>query len=70
MSLVFLRRLPALALVVLAVFTLSACFDIEARKQRHFDRGVELFEAGDDVRARLEFRNVLQIDDRSAPGWY
>jgi hypothetical protein len=60
----------ALALVVLAVFTLSACFDMESRKQRHFDRGVELFEAGDDVRARLEFRNVLQIDDRYAAGWY
>jgi hypothetical protein len=51
----------------LAVFTLTACFDMEARKQRHFERGVELFEAGDDVRARLEFRNVLQIDDRHAP---
>ena len=70
MPLIFLRRLPVLALVVLAVFTLSACLDMESRKQRHFDRGVELFEAGDDVRARIEFRNALQIDDRHSAGWY
>ncbi len=65
-----LRRLPLLAFAVLAVFTLAACFDMESRMERHFERGVELFEAGDDVRARLEFRNVLQIDDRHAAGWY
>ena len=64
------RHLSVFVFAVLAVFTLTACFDMEARKQRHFERGVELFEAGDDVRARLEFRNVLQIDDRNASAWY
>jgi tetratricopeptide (TPR) repeat protein len=70
MSLLASRHLPVLVFIVLAVFTLTACFDMESRKQRHFDRGVEFFETGDDVRARLEFRNLLQIDDRSASGWY
>lgn len=42
----------------------------EGRKQAYFDHGMELLARGDRTRARLEFKNVLQIDPRDARAWY
>ena len=69
MDYLFDRRIFLSALVLLAVVSLSAC-DFGDRKQAYFDKGVSLFEAGDDARARIELKNVLQIDEKYAPGWY
>ena len=57
-------------MVGLATVALAACTDYEDRKQAYLDKGIGLFEAGDDARARLELKNVLQIDAKFAPGWY
>ncbi|MCG7899175.1 MAG: tetratricopeptide repeat protein, partial [Candidatus Thiodiazotropha weberae] len=40
------------------------------RKQAYFDRGMELFDQGNYTKARLEFKNVLQIDPKDADGYY
>lgn len=57
-ALSFLRGIPAL-LLVLAV---AACGgSANDRAASHYERGVELAEAGDYVRAELEFRNALKL---------
>ncbi len=51
-------------LAVLIAFTLAGCESAEERAQRHLAEGQALLEAGDPVRANLEFRNALKLDDR------
>ena len=58
------------ALLIGACLMVTACGDQESRKTAYFDRGSALFDAGDDARARLEFNNTLQIDNRYAEAWY
>ncbi|WP_268804413.1 tetratricopeptide repeat protein [Candidatus Thiodiazotropha endoloripes] len=48
----------------------TACSSKEDRKQAYFDRGMELFDQGNYTKARLEFKNVLQIDPKDADGYY
>ncbi|EXJ15619.1 tetratricopeptide repeat protein [Imhoffiella purpurea] len=48
---------------------MAAC-GVDDRKQAYYDHGVELLSQGDRVKARLEFKNVLQIDPKYAPAWY
>lgn len=50
-------------LIVFAFVTLAACESDEERAARHFDSGIELYEAGDVARAMVEFRNVLRLDE-------
>jgi tetratricopeptide (TPR) repeat protein len=64
-SLVFLSLLIAILLA-----GLTGCDSIEDRKAAHLQRGHELFAEGDLVKARLEFRNVLQIDSAHAESWF
>ena len=45
------------------VFLLSSCDSSEERAEKHFQNGLELLENGDVVRAILEFRNTLALDD-------
>ena len=58
------------ALLVCACLLMTACGDQESRKTAYFSKGKALFEVGDDARARLEFNNTLQIDNRYAEAWY
>ena len=55
--------------ILLAAAALSAGCSSEGRAQRYMERGLALYEAGDLVKARLELRNVLQIDPRDAAAW-
>ncbi|MEW8625387.1 MAG: tetratricopeptide repeat protein [Candidatus Thiodiazotropha sp.] len=48
----------------------TACSSKEDRKQAYFDRGMELYNQGNYTKARLEFKNVLQIDPKDADGYY
>jgi tetratricopeptide (TPR) repeat protein len=43
---------------------------VEDRANAYLQRGMELFKQGDLVRAKLEFKNVLQIDPKKAQAWY
>jgi tetratricopeptide (TPR) repeat protein len=49
-------------LLVTLLFALAACDSAEERAKEHYERGVELAEAGDFDRAIVELYNVFQID--------
>lgn len=53
--------LRKLLLPLLLCFALFGCESSEERAQGHYERGLALLEEGDDVRARLEFRNALKL---------
>ncbi len=55
---------------VFAVAVLAACDGPEQREANHLDRGKAFFQEGNYSKARVEFRNVLQINSRSVEGRY
>lgn len=57
-------------LVLLAAFMLAACGTPDDKKTAFFLKGNSLFDAGDFVKARLEFKNAVQIDPEFAKGYY
>lgn len=58
----FKRLIQVVAVVALTGF-LSACESVEDRVEKHFERGVELYDAGDSARAIVELRNIFRLDD-------
>ncbi|MES9950270.1 MAG: tetratricopeptide repeat protein [Candidatus Thiodiazotropha sp.] len=44
--------------------------DKDERKQKYFDRGMDLFKQGNFTKARLEFKNVLQFDPKDADAYF
>ena len=61
-----LRFLLALGLVA----AILGCSGPEEKKMKFFEKGEALYEKGDFVRARLEFKNAIQIDPKFAMGYY
>ncbi len=58
-------------LAVMTVFIgLTACSSPEEVKQSYYETGLELLEEKDYVKANIEFRNALQIDENFVPAWY
>ncbi|MCU7841647.1 MAG: tetratricopeptide repeat protein [Candidatus Thiodiazotropha sp. (ex Troendleina suluensis)] len=57
-------------LISLAVLLLPACSDTVERKDKYFNRGMNLFDQGNFTKARLEFKNVLQIDPKDADAYF
>jgi tetratricopeptide (TPR) repeat protein len=56
------QRISAAAVAVLAlVVLLSACGGAESRRATHMERGEKYYAAGNFEKARVEFRNALQI---------
>src|SRR5881394_1486452 len=51
----------SLAAVLVCSFTLSGCGGADARRGSHMERGREYFEQGNYEKARVEFRNALQV---------
>ncbi len=49
-------------ILVAGLALLTACESAEERAEKHFQKGLELLEAGDPVRAQVEFRNVFQLN--------
>jgi tetratricopeptide (TPR) repeat protein len=63
------RRQWVLAVILLwVVFILSGCTSMEAKRDKFLASGKELYQKGDYLRARLQFRNALQIDPKYAEG--
>jgi len=50
-----------LAAVLVCSFTLSGCGGADARRSNHMERGNEYFAQGNYDKARVEFRNALQV---------
>ncbi len=59
-----------LAVGLLVLLTLSACGGQQATRDKYLSRGIELFNSNDHIKARLEFRNSIQIDPKFADGYY
>ena len=57
--------LAAIALVFLAGCSKSP----EERAKNHFERGEQFVKSGDDVRARIEFRNAVQFHPNMLEAW-
>jgi len=55
-------RVAAVLLLTLVV----ACESPEEKEARHYERGVELYEEGQDEKAMVEFRNVLRLNPKNA----
>lgn len=60
------HRTKLLAVCALAALALVACGGAQSRKTRHMSRGQEFFVAGNFEKARVEFRNALQIEPNDA----
>ncbi|MFD2265575.1 tetratricopeptide repeat protein [Lacibacterium aquatile] len=59
-----------LVLTALTPLVLAACDGAEERESKYLGRGKDLFTTGDYVKARLEFRNALQINPKGVEGRY
>lgn len=57
-------------LVVGICLLVAGCSSIEERIQAHYDRGLELLKEGEPVKAGLEFRNALSLDNDFVPALY
>ena len=63
-------RLAWRLLIFLLISVVTACDSPEEQAQRYLEKGQSLLEAGEPVKAKLEFKNALQIDDQLSPAWY
>lgn len=57
-------------LAIMSIAVLAGCASPEERAQSHYESGAEYLEAGDPVRAMLEFRNAVRLDERHAAAWF
>ena len=55
---------------LLAALLMLSCSGPEEKKMKFFERGKTLYEQGDYVKARLEFKNSLQLDPKFAEAYY
>jgi len=58
------------ALVLACALGLAACSSPTDKANRFHDKGMELLEQGDLVKARIEFQNALQIKGDMTQAWY
>lgn len=64
------RGLPAALIFLALTVSLSGCGGAESREARHMEKGREYFAAENFDKARVEFRNALQINPESAEARY
>ena len=65
-----MKRSILLICIILLPAAMVACGSQEEKKMKFFQKGRTLYEQGDYVKARLEFKNALQIDPKFADGYY
>ena len=59
-----------LLLIIASVIALSACGGAEERKSVYMDKAITSIETGDLDKARIELKNVLQIDPKDSEAYY
>ena len=62
-------RWLAILMVALSI-ALSGCGGKEQRLAKHLEKGKAFYQEADYDKARLEFKNVLQIDPKNAEAYY
>ena len=63
-------RLAVIICLVSVVASFVAGCGKEDRVQAYLERGIALFDQGDLVKARLELKNVLQIEPKQPQAWF
>jgi tetratricopeptide (TPR) repeat protein len=58
-----------MGILLCMAFGLGACTSMEAKRDNFLTQGKALFQKRDYIRARLQFRNALQIDPKFAQGY-
>ena len=61
---------PGLIQAVCLAILLSGCGGEDARKASYFEKGKAYYEEGNNDKAKIEFKNVLQIDPKFAEAYY
>lgn len=56
-------------IMILSLMVFS-CGSMEDKKTKYFEKGNAFYEKGDYVKARMEFKNAIQIDPRYAEAYY
>lgn len=64
------RHLPTAVGLLGMALVLTACGGKEERKVEHLNKGIAFFESGNIDKASIEFKNVLQIDPKTAKPYY
>jgi len=57
-------------MLLFIVMLTSACSGIDDRQEKHIDRAQQYFIADDLIRAKIEIKNALQVDQKSIQSWY
>jgi tetratricopeptide (TPR) repeat protein len=57
------------SLIMVLLLLVTACGGPEAKKAKFFNKGKTLYDKGDFVKARLEFKNAVQIDPKFADAY-
>jgi cellulose synthase operon protein C len=57
-------------MAIVSIAVLAGCASPEERAQSHYESGANYLEARDHVRAMLEFRNAVRLDETHAPAWF
>jgi len=66
-----LRRKPGVMLTICLIALLAAgCGGPDQKKMKFYNKGKALYEKGDYVKAKLEFKNAAQIDPNFADAYY
>jgi len=65
-----MKRSFVLIGIIFLVTVLGACGSPEERAAKFFKKGRALYEKGDYVKARLEFKNAIQIDRKFGEAYY
>ena len=66
----FDKNSKLVAVVLLVVFMLAGCGGAEGRKAKYLERGKAYFEEENYDKATVEFKNVLQIDPKTAAPYF
>ena len=64
-----MKRLILLVCIAFLSASMVSCGSQEEKKMKFLEKGKTLYEQGDYVKARLEFKNALQIDPKFADGY-
>jgi tetratricopeptide (TPR) repeat protein len=64
------KRLPSMILILVVAGWMLSCGSPREKMIRFYEKGRDYYQLGDPVRARLEFKNAVQIDPTFARGYY